>query len=187
MSAVDSSASRGGAVPRLLVVVAMLAAAALIMRSGIGGASRAPSAAGDRIQWRPIAGAAAAAHQAGRPLLYDFSAAWCGPCRLMQREMFSDARIADQINRAFVPVHVVDRSREDGRNPPEVDALQARFRIEAFPTVIVVSPDGGDPVVFEGYGGRDEMLKGILDAGRTVSLAMRRARSAPGAAPARPQ
>src|SRR5262245_24044113 len=56
--------------------------------------TRHPSEVQELVHWRPIAEAEAAARQTGRPILYDFTADWCPPCRLMRREVFADPRHA---------------------------------------------------------------------------------------------
>ncbi len=118
----------------------------------------------DRVAWRPLNVGLAESRATGRPLLLDFTADWCPPCRLMQSEIFADPGTAAELNRRFVPVRVLDRAREDGRNAPWVDSLQARFRVGAFPTLVITRPDGEAPVRIEGYLGRDFTLGRIEDA-----------------------
>jgi thiol:disulfide interchange protein len=126
-----------------------------------------PVAARDLVRWSAIADAEAGAARLHKPVMYDFSAAWCGPCRSMAAEVFADPAAAQFINDGFVPVHVVDRTREDGKNPPEVEALQKRFGITAFPTLVVVRV--GAPVVkVEGYRGRDGTLQAIAGSAGPV-------------------
>ncbi len=77
-----------------------------------------------------------------KPVLYDFTAAWCPPCKLMKKEVFSDPEVAAWINKTFIAVEVMDRQREAGSNSGHVSYLQKRFKMQGFPT-LVVDPRGG--------------------------------------------
>ena len=156
----------GGAtrsLPRLLLI---LAAALLAVRvvTGIQQTRRPPEVA-DLVLWQPTRSAATEARTSGRPVLYEFSAAWCGPCRRMQREVFADRPSAQTINALFVPVRLVDTQRETGRNDPDVAMLQARYKVDAFPTLVVVPPDGSEPTVIVGYPGKSGLMQQLTAAG----------------------
>lgn len=117
----------------------------------------------DLVRWVPLARAERMAAATGKPVFYEFSADWCGPCHVLEDEVFRDPQLAAVINQKFIPVQVVDRAREDGRNKPEVARLESQFAVRAFPTVVVARA-GGEPMKVEGYGGKakfEQFLNGI--------------------------
>ncbi len=164
--------------PRALL---LLAAALLVARVGTGlweerhrppvaapAATPGTAAGAERVAWVPIDRAEDESRRAHKPVLYEFSAEWCGPCRAMSREVFADSADAARIAAWYVPVRVLDRVREEGRNPPAVERLQDAYHVEAFPTLVVTWPGTSEYRRTEGYGGADGTMAWLAgNAART--------------------
>ena len=90
----------------------------------------------DALQYKPAPG------DEKKLRLYEFYADWCSPCQRLERDVMSNAEIRDTIENNFVTLRVIDRQREDGKNDRAVAALQKKYRIFAFPTIVAVGPDG---------------------------------------------
>lgn len=77
-------------------------------------------------------------------ILVDAYTKWCGWCKVMDREMFTDSLVASFINDHYVPVKI---DFEDS-----VGVLMARkFRITGYPTTLVFNPGGQLVDRFVGY------------------------------------
>lgn len=86
------------------------------------------------IQWRSdIRAACRESSETGLPILINFTATWCGPCKLMKAETFTNPQLAEMINTCFIPVKVDTDKKEQ---------LARQLRIESVPTTMVITPRG---------------------------------------------
>lgn len=154
---------------RLSPVLLWVLLAAVLFRIVTGVMDRGESESG-LIRWEPREKARALSQAAGRPILYDFTAAWCGPCKLLDRD-WGDAGVAEKVNASFVPARIVDRVREDGRNAPDVAEMVQRYEISGFPTLVAAAPDGTLIAKLEGYRGRAALLEFLEQAGKPAATA----------------
>ena len=130
----------------------IVAAALLLARILVPAHEPKPIAgADDLVEWQPLARASALAQATHKPILYEFSAAWCGPCQRLEQDVFRNPTLAAKINERFVPVRVIDRQQEDGVNAPPVAELESRFAVRAFPTLIIADANGVAATRMEGY------------------------------------
>jgi len=109
------------------------------------------------IAWVPFSDEALAR---GRPVLIDFEAAWCLPCREMDRTTFRDPAVV-RAAADFVMVKV-DVTTEDERS----SALSSRFGVAGVPTLVLLGPDGRERGRFARLVGAAEMLHAMEEARR---------------------
>ena len=161
--------TKTGSQSKLSVALLLFVIAAAIFRIVTAVLDRGESGGG-LVRWTAAEGAVQASRASGKPILYDFTAEWCGPCHVLDAEGWEDPKIAALVNDSFVAARVMDRMREDGRNPAWIDELQRRYSVGAFPTLVVATPDGKAVAVAQGFSGKDSLVQ-FLDGARRPAAA----------------
>ncbi len=82
--------------------------------------------------------ALAEARAANRPLLVDFMASWCLPCKEFELKVFSDPEVAAEMQ-AFTLLKV-DLTRED--DDPALGVIKKKYGADTLPAIRLVAPDG---------------------------------------------
>jgi thiol:disulfide interchange protein DsbD len=83
--------------------------------------------------------AVALARSSGRPLLIDFGAQWCVPCKELEAKVFAQPEVARLMSEQFTLLRV-DCDRED--DDPAIGQMRERYQAGGLPAVRVVSAQG---------------------------------------------
>ena len=108
------------------------------------------------IPWKPFSDDAfARALAARRPVLLDFEADWCLPCREMERTTFRDPDVV-RAAEPFAPFKVDVTLGDDDAN-----AVMDRFAVSGVPTYVVLRPDGSEHERLVGFVSAERMRQAL--------------------------
>jgi thiol-disulfide isomerase/thioredoxin len=82
------------------------------------------------------------AAQSKKIVLVDFYTTWCGPCKLLDKNTWTDAAVIQLLEQKTVALRI-DAEKEA--------ALSKRYKIEAYPSVLLINPDGRELDRLVGY------------------------------------
>jgi thiol:disulfide interchange protein DsbD len=101
--------------------------------------------------------AAQLARASNRPMVVDFMADWCLPCKEMDVQVFSHPDVVSELS-AFTLLRI-DLSRED--DDPSLAAVKSKYDVNTLPAVRVVSPEGHIVQRFDTIVDAPTFLKGL--------------------------
>ncbi len=82
----------------------------------------------------------------------DAYASWCGPCKKMKRNVFTDTAVATFFNNNFVNV-AADMEKGEGV------MIADKFGIDSYPTLLFINGDGMQLVRESGYQDPEELIE----------------------------
>jgi len=112
--------------------VMRIACASLLLVAGA--AFAIPTRKGAEVTWQKYD---AALLSAGKPVIVDFYATWCIPCKELDDQTFSDKRVARELDR-FTRVKADLTNGDD----PVVQQLRKQFSVIGVPTVVLIDSKG---------------------------------------------
>lgn len=150
---------------RLIIVISSLLALSSL---GMQPANFAPQ---DEIHWLSIDQAYERAQTDGKKILIDFYTDWCGWCKRLDRDTYSQAEVAAYINTHFHPVKFDAEQRQQltlagrtykflnkgRRGVHEFAAVMMNGRL-SYPSTAILQADLRPVTVVPGYHGPEEML-----------------------------
>ncbi len=95
----------------------------------------------------------AEAKKQNKPFFVDFYTVWCGPCKLLDRRVFTDPDVIAYAKEHYLAYKV---DAEKGQGP----TLARKYHVRAYPTIIFFAPDGTELGREVGYSG----VSGFLGA-----------------------
>jgi thiol-disulfide isomerase/thioredoxin len=82
------------------------------------------------------------AGQTGKIVLVDFYTTWCGPCKLLDKNTWTDAAVIQLLEQKTVALRIDAEKEAD---------LAKRYKIAAYPSVLLIKPDGTEIDRLVGY------------------------------------
>ncbi len=95
------------------------------------------------LEWKQLLRQAA---EEDKLIFLDAYASWCGPCKMMDKKVFTEAEVAAFYNANFINAQI---DMEKGEGP----ALAKRYEVRAYPTLLFI--DGRGEVVHRSLGYHD--------------------------------
>jgi thiol:disulfide interchange protein DsbD len=144
----DRTGHQQPAVDRIMRLVSVALVVAGVLQVPRGGA-----ATEEHLEWIPYdVASAAAAIESGGPVIIDFYADWCAPCRELDEKTFSDPRVAAVL--AEFSRFKVDQTRSN----PVGDQAAMDFKVMGMPTVIAFG-DGRELFRITGFEPPEQFLE----------------------------
>lgn len=114
--------------------------------------SKAPEKDVPPIVWQTsFSKAVALAKKSGKPIMADFFADWCGPCKAMDAYTWSDSSVIEEAKHV-IPVKI-------NIDLPENRSVQQKYKINPLPSILWINSDGTEKARNEGALGPSDMLE----------------------------
>lgn len=85
-------------------------------------------------------------------IFIDAYTTWCGPCRMLKQNTFTDKAVGEFFNKNFINI-ALDMERGDGI------AFAEKYQIVAYPTLLIIDADQKSTTVTEGYMDASQLLQ----------------------------
>lgn len=92
------------------------------------------------------------AQKEGKLIFLDAYAQWCGPCKMMTRDVFPNKKVGEFYNANFINMKM-DMEKGEGKE------LSKQFAIRAYPTLLFIDASGKIVAAELGYRSTSELIE----------------------------
>ncbi|NOU59317.1 thioredoxin family protein [Marinifilum caeruleilacunae] len=132
----------------------MITAVALAICCSVNAEAQNRSVEFEHTSWKKVL---KKAKKEDKLIFVDCYTSWCGPCKMMAKDVFTQDHVADYFNSNFVNFKI---DMEKGEGP----TLKPGWKINAYPTFLVINSEGEVIHRVVGAFGADEFITYIKDA-----------------------
>ncbi len=91
-----------------------------------------------------------------KTLFVDISTDWCGYCKKMKRNVYSNAEVGAFYNQNFINVSI-NAEKGEGKD------IAKKYGVRGYPTFVFIHPDGSTLLQTRGYHNPEEFLEIAID------------------------
>jgi thiol:disulfide interchange protein len=90
-------------------------------------------------------------------IFIDAYASWCGPCKMLDKNTFSDESVGTYFNDKFISLKIDCEKHPDGRT------IASTYSVTAYPTLIWIDAEGNLVKKEVGYKNPEQLLRAVQD------------------------
>jgi thioredoxin-related protein len=116
-----------------------------------------------KVEWLSFEEALKKNENHKRKIFVDVYTDWCGWCKVMDKKSFSNAKVADYLNKKFYAVKLNAESNKSfvykGKTVTEAEMAQRVLGVSSFPTTVYLSEEADGLTTLPGFLEADVLLK----------------------------
>jgi thiol-disulfide isomerase/thioredoxin len=86
-----------------------------------------------------------------KPIFLDLYTTWCGPCKMLEKQVYPDAKVGKFMNQNYINTKI-DAEKGEGIK------LAQQFNIDSYPTLIFLNPNGEEIYRYSGFNESEDFI-----------------------------